>query len=86
MDQNIRPDLLKILQLGATGVIDFDHFERWQKFKEQWSEEDKANWRVLLGRMHKTPSGIPELIPPLTNREKVWVYDLVLRAESMDLC
>jgi hypothetical protein len=86
MSQKIRPDLEEILHLGAAGLIYMEHFERWQRFKEQWSVDDRTRWQILFSRIHKKPDGTSELKPPLSDLEKQWAKDLVRRAEALDLC
>jgi hypothetical protein len=86
MNQKMRPDLKEIIRLGGTGQVYMEHFEQWQRFKEQWSEEDRAHWRSLLGRLHKGRDGTAELNPPLSRLEKQWARDFVRRAESLNLC
>lgn len=86
MSKKGRPNLEEILRLGAEGLIDVDHFERWLQFKEQWSVEDRTRWQNLLGRMHRKPDGTFELKPPLSQLEKQWSRDLLHRAEELDLC
>jgi hypothetical protein len=86
MSQKIRTDLEEIIRLGADGIINTEHFERWQRFKEQWSVDDRTRWQIFLSRIHKRPDGTAELMPPLSNPEKQWAKDLVRRAKAMDLC
>jgi hypothetical protein len=86
MNQKIRPDLEEILRLGAAGLIYMEHFERWQRFKEQWTVDDRTRWQLLFNRIHKKPDGTIELKPPLSDLEKQWAKDLVRRAEALDLC
>ena len=86
MSQKIRPDLEDILRLGATGLIYAEHFERWQRFKEQWSVDDRTRWQILFSRIHKKPDGTAELKLPLSDLEKQWAKDLIRRAEALDLC
>ena len=86
MSQKIRPDLEELLRLGATGLIYAEHFERWQRFKEQWSLDDRTRWQILFSRIHKKPDGTAELKPPLSDPEKQWAKDLIRRAEALDLC
>jgi hypothetical protein len=86
MDQKIRTDLEEIIRLGASGIINREHFKQWQRFKEQWSVYDKIRWLILFGRIHKKPDGTAELKPPLSNLEKQWAKDLVRRAKDLDLC
>lgn len=86
MSQKIRTDLGEIIRLGALGIINKEHFERWQQFKEQWSVDDRTRWQLLFGRIHKRPDGTAELMHPLSDLEKQWAKDLVRRAEALDLC
>jgi hypothetical protein len=86
MDQKIRSDLDSIIRLWTDGIINMEHFERWQRFKEQWSVDDKTRWQNFLSRIHKRPDGTAELKPPLSDLEKQWAKDLVRRAKAMDLC
>ncbi len=82
----MRTDLEEIIRLGASGIINREHFEQWQQFKEQWSESDKIRWQNLFSRIHKKPDGTAELKPPLSNLERQWAKDLVRRAKDLDLC
>ncbi len=86
MNLEIRPDLVEIINSGANGRIDMDHFERWQRFKRLWSKEDKAKWQALLSRMHKKSNVTWELVPHLSYEEKMWAKDLIEKAEAMNLC
>ena len=86
MSQKIRTDLEEILRLGTAGIINKEHFERWQRFKEQWSVDDRTRWQILFSRIHKRLDGTAELEPPLSDQEKQWAKDLVQRAEALDLC
>jgi hypothetical protein len=86
MSQKIRTDLDDIIRLWTDGIINMEHFERWQRFKEQWSVDDKTRWQNFLSRIHKRPDGTAELKPPLSDLEKQWAKDLVRRAKAMDLC
>ena len=86
MSQKIRTDLEDIIRLGADGIINMEHFKRWQRFKEQWSVDDRARWQIFLSRIHKRPDGTAELKPPLSDLERQWAKDLVRRAKAMDLC
>jgi hypothetical protein len=86
MSQEIRPDLEKILRLGASGIIDKEHFERWQQFKDQWTVDDRIRWQILISRIHKRANGIAELKPFLSDLEKQWAKDLIRRAEAFNLC
>ncbi len=85
VSQKKRTDLEKIIRLGSEGIIDINHFERWQQFKKQWSEDDKVRWQILLNRMKKKSDGTAEFKPPLSQSEKQWVRDLIRRAEALDL-
>ena len=86
MSQKIQTDLEEIIRLGAVGIINKEHFERWQLFKEQWSVDDRTRWQLLFSRIHKRPDGTAELTPLLSDMEKQWAKDLVQRAEALDLC
>jgi hypothetical protein len=86
MSQKIRTDLDDIIRLWTDGIINMEHFERWQRFKEQWSVDDRTRWQNFLSRIHKRPDGTAELKPPLSDLEKQWAKDLVRRAKAMDLC
>jgi hypothetical protein len=84
--QKARPDPEEILRLGAAGIIFTEHFERWQRFKEQWSVDDRTRWQLLFNRIQRKPNGTVILEPPLSDREKQWAKDLIRRAEALDLC
>jgi len=86
VNHKIQPDLEEILSLGSTGRINTEHFERWQRFKEQWSEDDWTHWQILLSRLHKKRDGTAELKPPLSKLEKQWAREFIRRAEALDLC
>lgn len=86
MNPKKRPDPEEILRLGAAGIINMEHFQRWQRFKEQWSEDDRTRWQLLFSRIHKKPDGTAELKPPMSDLEKLWARDLLRRAEALDLC
>ena len=86
MSQKIRTDLEEILRLGTVGIINKEHFERWQRFKEQWSIDDRTRWQILFSRIHQRQDGTAELEPPLSDQEKQWAKDLVQRAEALNLC
>jgi hypothetical protein len=86
MSQKIQTDLEEIIRLGAIGIINKEHFERWQLFKKQWSVDDRTRWHLLFSRIHKRPDGTAEITPPLSDMEKQWAKDLVQRAEALDLC
>ena len=86
MSQKIRTDLDDIIRLWTDGLINMEHFERWQRFKEQWSVDDKTRWQNFLSRIHKRSDGTAELKPSLSDLEKQWAKDLVRRAKAMDLC
>jgi hypothetical protein len=86
MNQKIRSNLEEILRLGAAGLIYMEHFERWPRFKEQWSVDDRIRWQILFTRILKKPDGTAELKPPLSHLEKQWANDLVRRGEALDLC
>lgn len=85
MSRNDRPDQLRVIQSGTDICIDIEHFERWQKFKRQWSRQDKANWEAIMDRLHVTSFGTLELIPPLSAKEKLWADKLIRKAEALHL-
>ena len=81
-----RTDLVQLISLAEKGVIDFDHVERWNRFKKEWSEEDIIFWNKLKNRMTKDESGVLRLDPPLSIDEKMQAKIFVQRAEERYLC
>ena len=81
-----RTDLIQLISLAENGVIDFDHVERWNRFKKEWSEEDIIFWNKLKNRMTKDESGVLRLDPPLSIDEKMQAKIFVQRAEERYLC
>jgi hypothetical protein len=81
-----RTDLIQLISLAEKGVIDFDHVERWNRFKKEWSEEDIIFWNKLKNRMTKDESGVLRLDSPLSIDEKMQAKIFVQRAEERYLC
>jgi hypothetical protein len=70
----------KVISDAEKGILYWDYYDRWQKFKEEWSDEDRRRWNDLTGRMRKDVKGKRSLDPPLTDEEKTWAMDIIRRA------
>jgi hypothetical protein len=79
-------DLRELISSAEKGIIDLDHYRKWNQFKKEWSKEDAAFWNGLKNRMIKDGSGTLKLDPPPSADEKAWAKRFVRRAEEKGLC
>lgn len=79
-------DLRELIFLAEKGIIDPDHYKKWNQFKNEWSPEDKIFWNRLNNKMRRDESGTLKLDPPPSADEKAWAKRFVRRAEEKGLC
>ncbi len=84
--EKIRPDLRELISKAQNGIIDLDHYRRWNQFKNEWSEEDTIFWNKLKNSMIEDESGTKKLDPLPSADEKAWARKFVRRAEERGLC
>ncbi len=80
------PDLKRLISLTEKGIIDDNHYQKWNQFKNKWSQEDILFWNELKKRMRKDDAGNLKLEPPPSAEEKAWAKGFVRRAEEEGLC
>jgi hypothetical protein len=80
------PDLGKIISQAEAGIIDLEHKKLWNRFKQDWSEEDRVFWSKFRDKMVKDESGVPRLSPPPSDDEKAWAKKFIRRANEIGLC
>lgn len=80
------PDLDKIISQAEAGIIDQGHKELWNRFKQDWSEEDRVFWGKFKDKMVRDESGVPRLNPPISANEKAWAKNFIRRAKEVGLC
>lgn len=85
-NEKIHPDLDEIISHAEAGIVNTKHKKLWNRFKKEWSEEDRVFWRKFEDKMIKDKSGVLRLSPPLSADEKAWAKGFVKRAKEIGLC
>lgn len=86
MAEETKITIEEIISDAEKGEYHWDIFDRWQEFKNEWSQEDRDIWDSLMKKVRKNVDGKSVLDPPLTSKEKVWAMDLALRAVEWGIC